>query len=248
MRGVVRPFALALAVLAVLCQDPARAQTAQQDARLPPVDELVRYFDTIVFGSELDPRLASTVVAKWQDETIGISVQGRATRQLESFAENHLETLARLTGLRFARVKPTATVPKIDLIFVRRAEMANIQVGGEAQEFLRKAAAHGGCYFLTWKQPPSRIVRSIVVVNIERDPAVTNSCILEELTQSLGLPNDSDALRPSIFSDRDRLYELSPADAILVRTLYDPRMKAGLGRAEASRVARRIIGELAAGR
>jgi len=109
---------------------------------------------------------------------------------------------------------------------------------------MKQAAAAGGCYFLSWKKPESRIVKAIVVVNVERDPALINSCLLEELAQSLGLPNDSDAMRPSIFSDRDNLSELAPHDAILMRALYDPRMTAGLPRAAALGVARTVISEL----
>ena len=60
----------------------------------------------------------------------------------------------------------------------------------------------------------------------------------------MGLTLDSDAMRPSIFSKQDHLTALSPQDQILVRTLYDPRMKAGMPRAEALKTARTVIAEL----
>ena len=82
------------------------------------------------------------------------------------------------------------------------------------------------------------------MVNAEREERAIDHCLLEELTQSLGLPNDSNMARPSNISDLDQLIELSRTDKILVKTLYDPRMKAGLSKKMARRVARAIITEL----
>ena len=109
---------------------------------------------------------------------------------------------------------------------------------------IAKLASHGGCYFLTWKKPASRIIKVVIVVNSERDKFGINHCLLEEIAQSLGLPNDSDLMRPSLFSDRDQLTEPSRTDKILLKALYHPRMKAGLARTEALRGARKIIAEL----
>ena len=64
------------------------------------------------------------------------------------------------------------------------------------------------------------------------------------MTQALGLPNDSNRIEESIFSDRSRRTDLTRTDLIVLKTLYDPRMKAGLVRAEAMTVAREIIRDL----
>ena len=226
--------ALAIAILIV------RPATAQK----PNIDDLVGFFDTVVFGSELDAKLANTVVAKWRDGPIRIAVQNlkKGQEPLLEFARDHLRRIAQVTGLPFEGTQDTSK-SDIDLIFLKRAQMGKLKIPNTDPEVIRKAA-QGGCYFLSWKSPPDTIVKAIIVINVERDKAATNSCILEEITQSLGLPNDTDMMRPSIFSDRDRLYDLSPTDEILVRTLYDIRMKRGLPRPQALAVARRIITEL----
>jgi len=72
------------------------------------------------------------------------------------------------------------------------------------------------------------------------------SCLLEEMTQVLGLPADSDLIRPSIFSSRDWAEELSINDKILVRALYDDRIEPGMTRAEAQPVIREVISDLVA--
>ena len=202
--------------------------------------DLVRYFDTVVFGAEIDKKLASKVVAKWAGP-LHISIQGRVKKTHRVLIRKHARTLARLTGLTFEAPK---TGHNLYVLFVRRAEMAKVPIKGVDPRLLEKLAAPAGCYFISAKKPPSRIILSYIVVNAEREERAIEHCLLEELTQSLGLPNDSDMARPSIFSDLDQLTELSRTDKILVKSLYDPHMKAGLSRGPALGVAKAIIEEL----
>ena len=214
---------------------PKRAGSEQVAVR-----DLVRFFDTVVFGAEIDSKLASKVVAKWA-VPLRISIQGRVKKAHRAVIRKHARTLARLTGLKFQAPK---SGHNLYILFVRRAEMATVPIKGVDPRLLEKLAAPGGCYFISAKKPPRRIILGYVVVNVEREERAIEHCLLEELTQSLGLPNDTDMARPSIFSDLDQLTELSRSDRILVKTLYDPRMKAGLSRGPALRVARAIIEEL----
>jgi len=207
------------------------------------VDELVDYFDTIVFGSELDARFANTVIAKWQKPRLTVSIEQKATEEHLKMIQHHLDALSALTRIKFGGTKSPETAD-IRILFLSTAQMGAIQGPNIDPEVVRLAAANANCYFLSWKQPPSRIVKALIAVDMTKDIAVLNSCLLEELTQSLGLPNDSDALRPSIFSDRDRLYDLGPQDRVLLYALYHPRMKAGLPREEALEVAREIFNGL----
>lgn len=68
------------------------------------------------------------------------------------------------------------------------------------------------------------IAQAIVLVSTDEPYDDNGACLLEEMTQALGLPNDSELVRPSIFNERDVLNRLSLNDQILVRTLYDWRM------------------------
>ena len=81
-------------------------------------------------------------------------------------------------------------------------------------------------------------------MNAQWDIAAINHCFLEELTQSLGLPNDSIKMRPSIFSDKDRLFEYSPVDKALIRVLYDKRMKMGVSRQARLKMAEQIFTDI----
>lgn len=221
----------------------AAAAPAWADAPRPSVDAIVRYFDTIVFGAEIDQAYASKEIAKW-DQPLRISIQGQATPRHREIVGAHARTLADLTGLKVDVLPAGEKSGNVTIAFVPRSVMGRIKIPGTSPELLGRLAAPGGCYFITYKKPARRIIRVVIVVNIEREDDRINHCILEELTQSAGLPNDSNDMRPSLFSDYDYLLKPSRIDTILIKTLYDPRMKAGLSREDAQKVAKPIIAEL----
>lgn len=76
---------------------------------------------------------------------------------------------------------------------------------------------------------------SAVIVQIPAEhPAFTKlSCVQEEMAQAMGLPNDSPDARPSLFNDDKEFALLTEHDAILLRMLYDPRLRTGMTAAEA---------------
>lgn len=229
--------ALALVFLSVTAAPPAWA-----DPSRPGIDALVRYFDTIVFGAEIDPTLASKELAKW-DQPLKISLQGQPTSSHRAFVMAHAKTLANLTGLSVNVQPPGDKSGNVKIVFVPRSTMARLKIPGASPQMVSRLAAPGGCYFIAYKKPPKRIIGSVIVVNIEREEDRINHCLLEELIQSSGLPNDSNDMRPSLFSDYDHLLKPSRADTILIKTLYDPRMKAGMSRETALTAARAIIAE-----
>ena len=107
---------------------------------------------------------------------------------------------------------------------------------------LRKAF----CFAHFWHGKVSGEIKR-AVVGIPSDRAASDGllphCIVEETTQMLGLPNDSDEVNPSIFNDRSVLDFLSEHDRMLVRLLYDPRLPVGAPKAEALAAVRRILQE-----
>lgn len=238
-----RAFARGATGLALILSVAATALPVRADATRPSVDALVRYFDTIVFGSEIDPAFASKELAKW-DQPLKISLQGQPTPAHRAFVVAHAKTLANLTGLQVDVQPPGDKSGNITIVFVARAEMARIKIPQVSPQQLSRLAAPGGCYFIAYKKPPKRFIRAVIVVNIEREEDRINHCIIEELIQSAGLPNDSNDMRPSLFSDYDYLLKPSRADTILIKTLYDPRMQAGLPRESALKTAKAIIAEL----
>lgn len=230
-------------IFATLVFAATTSLTARADASRPGIDAMVRYFDTIVFGAEIDQALAAKELAKW-DQPLRISIQGQATSRHREIVSAHAQTLASLTGLKVDVMAPGEKNGNVTIAFVPRSVMGRIKIPGTSPELLSRLAAPGGCYFITYKKPARRIVKVVIVANIEREDERINHCILEELIQSSGLPNDSNDMRPSLFSDYDYLLKPSRVDTILIKAVYDPRMKAGLSREDALKVARTIIADL----
>lgn len=79
----------------------------------------------------------------------------------------------------------------------------------------------------------STIIRAVAVIPSEHPDVLRLACIHEELAQSLGLPNDSKAARPSIFNDDQEFALLTRQDELMLQILYDPALSPGMTRAKA---------------
>jgi hypothetical protein len=85
---------------------------------------------------------------------------------------------------------------------------------------------------------------AVAVIRAELPERLRTSCIHEEISQGLGLANDSPAARPSIFNDDDEFGRLTTHDELLLQMLYDPRLAPGMSADEAAGTVRRIATEL----
>ena len=63
----------------------------------------------------------------------------------------------------------------------------------------------------------------------------------------MGLANDSPAARPSVFNDDEEFALLTRHDELLLRMLYDPRLRPGMTEAEARPIITDIATELTGG-
>lgn len=89
--------------------------------------------------------------------------------------------------------------------------------------------------------------KALAVIRAEHPDLMRLSCIHEELAQGLGLSNDSPRARPSVFNDDEEFGLLTSHDELLLRILYDDRMKPGMDAAEAREMAEIIAAELLGG-
>ena len=78
--------------------------------------------------------------------------------------------------------------------------------------------------------PNHSIKQAVVIIPVDRARAHAKllSCVVEELTQIMGLPNDSDNVFPSIFNDKSHDDYLSGLDFLLLKLLYHPKIKTGM--------------------
>ncbi len=70
------------------------------------------------------------------------------------------------------------------------------------------------------------------------------TCIVEETTQILGLPNDADWVNPSIANDASKIELLTGLDYLFLKILYDKSLKAGQPYPQNQKTIQRIIQKL----
>jgi len=89
--------------------------------------------------------------------------------------------------------------------------------------------------------------RAVAVIRAEHPDLLRLSCIHEELAQGMGLANDTPRARPSVFNDDEEFALLTPLDDILLRILYDRRLRPGMTEAEARSIVETIAAEITGG-
>ncbi|WP_051303050.1 DUF2927 domain-containing protein [Psychromonas aquimarina] len=74
------------------------------------------------------------------------------------------------------------------------------------------------------------IIGGLIVIPVDktRQDGRLVECVVEELTQLMGLPNDSELVYPSIFNDRSIDSYLTGLDYLLLKIAYHPKLKPGM--------------------
>ena len=87
------------------------------------------------------------------------------------------------------------------------------------------------------------ISQAVVIIPVDQAKMHRSlvTCIVEEITQVLGLPNDSDSVYPSIFNDNSPNELLTGLDGLLLKLLYHFRLKAGMREQQVRPIIRKII-------
>lgn len=241
MRKILWRFLISLVmIITVSSPRPGVAETLR-----PQLDDMVAHFLSVVYGSEYGLVKTPGVISKWLKGPVNITIQGGPSQAMADKVSAHLFIISKLTGVKFRQAPPGSAGPSIDLIFMKRANMGNIRVPGTNPNVIQTMASDPTmmCYFLAWHKPPQEIVKAIVVINKERSVMRIGSCLLEELTQVMGLPNDVKAYWPTLFNPNDVSIQHSPWDMLYLKTLYDPRLKPGMLPHEAKVVVRKIFQE-----
>ncbi len=154
----------------------------------------------------------------------------------------HLEHLSDTTKhpISYAKNREEANVVWVFTQEKRWHEDVERLAGPEGAEHL-----HGAICNANIKARPStyEIVEAYIVIPVDqaRQHGKLLACIVEEITQVMGLPNDSESVFPSIFNDSSPEDLLSPLDVVLLSLLYEPELQSGMSRKEIEPKLRRLI-------
>ncbi len=229
-----------------------RLETAPADAPYT-AEDLVRDFQRVALYNEyadVDGQFVHTEtpaqLRRW-NEPIRVSVMTSGSVAPEAAARDRANVaaftrrLARLTGTDMAMSDGLDV--NFLVLFMNSAEREAFadQVRSRYPTFapavmnaMKNTPLDTFCITYSFGQPDDPSVYSAVMILIraEHPPLTRLSCVHEEMAQAMGLPNDSPEARPSLFSDSLEFALLTEHDEILLRMLYDPRLRPGMTAAE----------------
>lgn len=154
---------------------------------------------------------------------------GDAKLQKELLAV-HAQHLAHITGLSIDFTQQ-ASDANIFIIFTNYDQLEDKvrQYIGDPEN-IRAALNEAICLGNFRRNGRYEITRGAIIIPVDyaRRKARFLDCIVEEITQLLGLPNDSNDVFPSVFNDVSVDTYLSPLDYILLKALYSQHIKPGM--------------------
>lgn len=217
-------------------------------------DKLAAHFEEIAFYNEYAGRSGSALtggLSRWSGPVrlvadFGPSVpESQRTRDAQVLS-NYGARLSRITGHPISATQQRGNFHVIfagadDRAFVAekvRALLPNLSAG-DLQLFVNPPRTHY-CFVLAGgpQGAPFDYIRGVALIRAEHPDLVRDSCIHEEVAQGLGLLNDSPRARPSIFNDDDEFAFLTSHDELLLKMLYDPRLRTGMSADEARPIIR----------
>ncbi len=208
---------------------------------LPALKDIRHFAEDVVIGSKPGARLVKwdhaptvrleTMAIGSRDAETGNAIMVAAETSNTHYQElgEHIAALSPLTGLPIRLLpRDIGTGGDIVISIMPRSLMSALPFPGVPAKMLNNLMGPSRCFFVIWPGPDWAITKGQIVINSMLDEYHIKHCLLEELTQSLGLPNDSDRLRPSVFNEASMVTELTVLDRILIATVYDPRIEKGM--------------------
>ena len=184
----------------------------------------IDYFLTTALGSEYGDK--DPTIKKW-NQNLHIVVKGnpnaedlQALRQVVS----ELNTLVQPIQLQFSSDRPNVTIYFVPV--------------SQFKSYLKEyVPGNMGFAYILW-DGAYNIYEATVLISTEKISQLErNHLIREELTQSLGLLNDSLFYPDSIFYQKwTQVQTYAPIDRKVIQILYDPKIKPGMKRQKAKKM------------
>lgn len=226
---------LRIGVLWLATASPLLAQEAWQDPYF-----MQDAFIQVVLKNEYGP--ARLRVRKWQQPIkLWLEDQTPEAAQHATLVNIHSKHLASLTGLSIERA-PNIAQANFFVVFSLGANW-HAEVERISGQVHLKPPRDAACMFGIQTDAASKIQRAWVVIPVDHasEHRALLSCVVEEMTQALGLPNDADSVYPSIFNDKTPEALLTGLDVVLIQLLYQPQVKAGMTQMQVLPVVKQLL-------
>ncbi|HSH86536.1 MAG TPA: DUF2927 domain-containing protein [Methylophilus sp.] len=201
---------------------------------------LQQAFTEIALHNEYTP--GEQPVRKWQQPIkVWLEHHSDQSEQHALLAKYHFKHLAKITGhpISFASSRQDANF----IVVFSHLQLWRNDIALVSGDLFTKPPEDAVCVFGLGLDPKKAITRAWVVIPVDyaQEHRQLLSCIVEETTQAMGLPSDSDKVFPSIFNDHTPESLLTGLDALLLKILYQPSIKPGMRAAQVKPILANIL-------
>lgn len=204
---------------------------------------IINSFYETVLGSEYGS--GGLTVKKWSKAVnIYVAHQVPDVKLHNELLNAQIADLRAITGLSITRVN-NKSAADIQYYFTSQRKLPGLVSATSGQQSLQYI--RGSVCLATMKTKRSGQIHSAMVyipVDQARMHAKLLSCVVEELTQTMGIPRDSDAVYPSIFNDKSPNNYLTGLDVVLLKLLYSSEVKQGMTKAQLKPVLTNLIAKM----
>jgi hypothetical protein len=188
---------------------------------------LQQAFSEIALHSEYSP--GEQPVRKWlQPVKVWLEHHTDQTEQHSLLTRYHFQHLAKITGhpISFASSRQEANF----IVVFSHLQLWRNDIALVSGDLSMKPPSDAACMFGLHLDDKKAIRKAWVVIPVDyaQEHRQLLSCIVEETTQAMGLPSDSDKVFPSVFNDHTPESLLTGLDALLLKMLYQPAIKPGM--------------------
>ncbi|QCU89437.1 DUF2927 domain-containing protein [Thiomicrorhabdus sediminis] len=234
-------FLLALLMICISLPLDNAAQAQNLDEWQSPT-YILKAFNEIALKNEY--RSTAQRILKWQ-QPIYYRFQYHDLPQntmVENLFSIHLKHLAEITK---HNIQPSGKHKANLLIHITRDRHYNQVIRQFTSSNVSNIARESHCMG-SFKTHSDAISEAQIVLPVDHlfSKGLLVSCIVEETTQVMGLPNDSDWVNPSIANDVSKIELLTGLDYLFLTILYDRQIKAGMSRKRSQPIIKAIITQL----
>lgn len=180
------------------------------------------------------------------ERPVRVAMIGEGSAPYQLFLAEFVRRARAETGIDIAIGPPDTAnllvrfVPNLDFVGVSNAQCIVVDGHPTWEELLEDVTRDGVDPFGNFgrRNKATALIPSLI------EPFKIRECILEELTQALGTANDLYALGDTIFNDDNAHTWPTRLDFLMLKVLYDPRLRTGMNRQETRSRALTILNDL----
>ncbi|MFQ3322991.1 MAG: hypothetical protein ACI90U_000807 [Pseudomonadales bacterium] len=204
-------------------------------------------FVKIALHQEYNTNAKLDMIRKWRQPIRAYvhSVIGNSELQKEMVAVQ-LNHLSSITGHRAGFVKGVKKANLIVIFMLKKDMKDSIKSLGLYDSGSDEVLKNSACIANIKADGKGEIVSAVIHIPVDstRSSGVFLNCVVEEITQVMGLLNDSADVYPSIFNDQSTDSYLSGLDYVLLKLLYHPKIKPGMREDKVRAIVSEIFVEL----